>query len=211
MALAGVDGRAHELAAGRLVGRLDLQQPLEVAAAAQQLGQARVHPTTDVLGPARVQRVGQQLAGARRRHRGAARRVAGAQGVGRAAQERLDVRGDHPLGEQLHGAAPQDDGLPGAKRPPGMVGGLAQVRRSGPGIEVRPEVLEHAVAREPPVVGKRQQRHELLRTPRPVRGGDAPAIAPHAQTAEQLDVDGAGWRGHLDRTTVRHLLFTPSR
>jgi len=120
-------------------------------------------------------------------------------------------RGDHPVGEQLHGAAPQDDGLPGAKRPSGMVGGLAQVRRFGPGIEVRPEVLEHAVAREPPVVGKRQQRHELLRTPRPVRGGDAPAIAPHAQTAEQLDVDGAGWRGHLDRTTVRHLRFTPSR
>ena len=52
-----------------------------------------------------------------------------------------------------------------------MVGGLAQVGRTGLGTEVRPQLLDDLIAQKPMTVGKGEQRNEL-------HAPDAPASRP---------------------------------
>ena len=51
--------------------------------------------------------------------------------------------------------------------PTSVMRGLAKVRRSGVGVEVRPKLLDHPVARQSVAVGESEQRNQF---PRPSRG-----------------------------------------
>jgi hypothetical protein len=140
------------------------------------------------LRPCLVRRAGQQLAAPGRRDPAARGGIAVAQRLAGRSQEIVGVRGDRPPGEQLDAPAPQHHGAGVTERLTGVVRRLAQIGRTRPGVEVRPELLEDAIADEAPTFRDRQEGDQLLRAARgPVAVAHLPSVQPDAEAAEQLD------------------------
>ena len=172
---------AHQLAVGRLVGRLELDQPLELAAAPQRVGEPRAQALAGLLRPALVRRIGQQLA---RVQLGIA-----------LALEPLDIGFHLALGEEHDAAAAQDHRLRVAERAARVVGGLAQVGGRGGGLEVGPECLDGLLAGEAAALGEGEELDELGGAPRrPGVGCDRARADLDAKAIQEVDPDGGVWR-----------------
>ena len=141
---------AHERAVGLLVGRILAQHLLPAARGAHHREAALLQPRPGPECPLLVWLVRQQLA---------------AVGGVVAALEALDV-GCHfgGRGELDHSAA-QHDRAAVAERAPRVARRLVEVGRRGIGAELRPEQLEHLVARHAMAGSERQQLHEIRRAP----------------------------------------------
>jgi hypothetical protein len=82
------------------------------------------------------------------------------------------------------------------------VGGLAQVRRAGFGVQVGPQRLDHLVACQAMPVRQGEQLHELGGAPpRPPMRRDLVAADGDPEPAEQVDADAAPprFRSHRSR------------
>lgn len=119
--------------------------------------------------------------------------------------EGLDVHGDHIVGIEAEGLALDGEVAEG---PLGGHIGLEDAMQPGEkpskgredalGIPVRPQILQDAVPGQPqpPVEGEVLQQPDDSR-PRPGRGGDRGAAAPHREVAHQPDLQR--WGGRLSR------------
>ena len=75
--------------------------------------------------------------------------------------EALDVGGHLGLRRELDHAAAEHDGAALAERAARVARGLVQIGRGGVGAELRPERLEHLVARHAVAGSEREQLHEI--------------------------------------------------
>jgi len=117
-------------------------------------------------------------------------------------QEALDIADHRALGEQRDTSSAEHDRVRLAQRPAGMMGRLAQVRRTRLGPEVRPELLDHLVADEPVPISEGQQRHKLVRAARrPIGLDDLAGAEPYTKSPQHLDPD-VDWRSLHDGETV---------
>jgi hypothetical protein len=146
LAVAGLQLGADQLAVGLLVGRVLGEHVVPASPGAQRPHPPLAHPLARGRRPRLVAVVGQQLA---------------AVGGEVAVLEALDVGAHGPAGRQLDHPLAQHDRLAGAQRAPRVVGGLVQVGDAGLGRQVRPQLLDHLVARQPVAVRERQQLHEV--------------------------------------------------
>jgi hypothetical protein len=166
---------AHERAVSLLVGGVLAQHllpaPLRAQCREAALAQARARPE----GPLLVGLVGQQLA---------------AVGGVVATLEALDVDGDlGPRGQRDHSAA-KHHRVSVAERAARVARGLVQIGRCGSGAELRPEHLEHLVARHAMAGSERKQLHEIHRAPlHPRVGRDGSRVHEHFETSEQSDLE----------------------
>ena len=170
---------AHERAVGLLVGGVLAQHLLPAALGAHHREAALAQPRARAESPLLVGVVGQQLAAIR--------------GVV-TALEALDV-GAHLGGRgELHHSAAKHDRAAVAERAARVARGLVQVGRGSIGAELRPEQLEHLVARHAVAGSERQQLHEIRRAPlRPRVGRDRSRVHQHFEASEQPDLEAAAY------------------
>ncbi len=75
-----------------------------------------------------------------------------------------------------------------AQHPAGVMRSLPQISRARPSIQVRPQLLNHPVARKPMTVGKCQQGHQLPRPPRwPIPLPNLPLADNDPETTQKLN------------------------
>ena len=135
---------------------------------------ALAQPGPRAKSPLLVGRVGQQLA---------------AVGGVVAALEALDVGGHLGGRGELDDATAKYDRGAITERAARVARGLVQVGRGGIGAELRPEQLEHLVARHPVAASEREQLHEIGRAPlHPGVGRDGLQVDEHFKASEQSDL-----------------------
>ncbi len=151
----------HERPVRRLVFGVDLRQPFPLAAGAQQLQMAFTQTFAGTFGPGFEACPGQQVAWVGGGNVGTVGRVALRQrGVG-ALLETQRVHHHRTLWPQQHLAALQHDAVVAPQGLARVVGGLAQVGGTGLGFELRPQRIDHLVARQALVRMQAQQLHQL--------------------------------------------------
>jgi hypothetical protein len=160
---------------GLLVAWVLAQHVVPAALGAHHREAALAQPRPRAEGPLLVGLVGQQLAAVR--------------GIV-AALEALDVRGHLGGRGELDQSAAQHDPAAVAERTAGVARGLVQVGRGGVGCEVRPEHLEHLVARHAVAMGEGKQLHEFRGASlRPGVGRDGARVDEHFEASEEPDLE----------------------
>ena len=165
---------AHERAVGLLVGGVLAQHLLPAALGAHHREAALAQPRARAESPLLVRLVGQQLA---------------AVGGVVAALEALDVGAHLGVRGELDHSAAKHHRVAIAERAARVARGLVQVGRGGIGAELRPEHLQHLVARHPMAGSERKQLHEIRRAPlRPRIGRDRSRVHEHFEASQQPDL-----------------------
>jgi hypothetical protein len=165
----------HDASVGLLVGRLLAQELLPLAVLARDLEPPPPQARPRRERPGRVGIVRQELAA-----------------VGRVvpALEALDVGRHLRLRGELHHARAEHDRAPGSQRPARVARGLVQVRGGGIRAQLRPEALEHLVARHAVARRERKHLHKIRCAPlRPGLGRDGAGIDQHFEPSEQPDLE----------------------
>ena len=160
---------------GLLVGGVLAQHLLPAALGAHHREAALAQPRARAESPLLIRLIGQQLA---------------AIGGVVATLEALDV-GAHlgGRGELDHSTAKHDRATI-AERAARVARGLVQVGRGSIGTELRPEHLEHLVARHAVARSERKHFHEIRRAPlRPRVGRDRSRVHQHFKASEQPDLE----------------------
>ena len=160
---------------GLLVGGVLAQHLLPAALRAHHREAALAQPRARAQRPVLVGVVGQQLTA-----------------VGRvvAAFEALDIGGHLGGRGQLHHSAAEHDRAAVAQRAARIARGLVQVRRGSIDAQLRPEHLEHLVARHAMAGSERKQLHEIRRAPlRPRIGRDGSRVDERFEASEQSDLE----------------------
>jgi pimeloyl-ACP methyl ester carboxylesterase/DNA-binding CsgD family transcriptional regulator len=166
---------AHEGAMGLLVGWVRAEHVVPAALGAHHFEASLTQPRARAEGPLLVRLVGQQLAP-----------VGGIV----TALEALDVRGHLGGRAELDQSAAQDDRAAVTERAARVACGLVQVGRGRVGGELRPEHLEHLVARHPVAGSERKQLHEIRRAPlRPGVARDGLRVDEHFEASEKPDLE----------------------
>ena len=202
--VAGRQFALHQRAVRRLVFRVHLRQPLPLAAGAQQLQLALTQAFAGRLGPGLEAGAGQQVARVGGGRIGTVGGVALRQGRIGTLLEAQRIHHHRALGPQQHLAGLQHDAVVTPQCLARVVGGLSQVGGTGLGFELRPQRIDHFVARQTLARLQAQQLHQL-------RGAQAgPAVARkfdtvdgHRKAAEQEGVEaGEGPGRHVGRVDV---------
>lgn len=173
-----------------LVERVGGHELLVSAGRSQELQLSQPQAGARLLGPGLIEVIGQQGSGvARRGVFGRLRPHVGPRG-GSSTAEIGDV--DRHLGgrEERHGAIGKDHPVPGAENGAGVVGGHMQAWGSLVKKQVRPQRVDHLLARETPFRLQRQQLDEAGSGPSaPTLRRDLPVIHGHVKSAEKTDLD----------------------
>ena len=121
--------------------------------------------------------------------------------------EVVDIRPKRILREERDLASPQHDRALRTDRAARDVCGLAQIRRAGLGVQMRPQRLDDLVPREHPVVGKREHLYELSCTRRlPGRSADQAITDRDFKATEQPDTDRRIGQAFLHRLTTSSIV-----
>ena len=192
-AVAGLELALHQRAVRALVGGLVLGQLLPLRAGAQQLDVARLQALARGFGPRFVARAGQQVAGVAQGGLGALRSVAPGQRRVGLVLEHVGVDDHLALRPQHHLAALRDERVVAPQRLARVVHRLAQVGRSGLGVELRPQRVDQLLARQPVPGLQAQQLHQMRRAQAgPLLGREFGGADAHREAAEQRHVQGNG-------------------
>lgn len=176
---------------GALVEGVLLDKPVPQPPAGEDGEVALAQLVAGAGAPLGVAVVGQELAGVALSGGAARLRVPGRERLGGGGLETGGVGVDRAVGEQRHRAAGEDDAVGQAERPAGVVGSLAQVRRTRRRGEVRPQGVDDLLPRK--AVRRREREHLHKRRgpllpPRVV--GKRPPVHLDTEAAEHTDADG---------------------
>jgi hypothetical protein len=151
----------HQSAVRCLVFRIDLRQPLPLAAGAQQLQLALTQTLTDRFSPGFESGTGQQVAHIEGCSVGAVGRVTLRQGSIGTLFEGQRIYHDRALRPKQHLTAMQHYGIVAPQCLARVVSGLSQVGGTRLGFELRPKRIDYLVARQSLTWLQAQQLHQL--------------------------------------------------
>jgi hypothetical protein len=93
-------------------------------------------------------------------------------------------------GRQHHEPLPKHDAVGVTERPATVMGGLVEVRDGGLDAELRPELSQHSVARQPVALRERQELDEIPRpSVRPCACRQGLAVDTNVEPTQQQKLD----------------------